>query len=44
MAGRKMIADVGERILTALFNDPEGKDGYAMADEKFHSLYEPMDP
>ena len=27
-----------------VFNDPEGKDGYAMTDEKFHSLYEPMDP
>lgn len=23
-----------------VFNDPSGKDGYAMTEEKFHSLYE----
>jgi len=27
-----------------VFNDPGGKDGYAMTSEKFHSLYEPCDP
>lgn len=26
-----------------VFNDPGGKDGYAMTSEKFHSLYEPCE-
>jgi hypothetical protein len=32
--------DAGDFLI---YNDPEGRDGYAMAAERFKSLYEPVD-